>query len=271
MSYLDQPYPNNFQELCAAMPLFYLDVKEMRAILRAQGHALDGVCDGMERLVDVDFVLTADEAVIGMWERALEITYKSRLTLEQRKRVVISYIIGLGHIGEREIRGIIGQYTPDHVDFDFLRGTISILVEGKIFDEENLVEALLRRIPAHLRLEMSIHTRRTYRFDVPIGRGGAVMTCSRYGPASQTRRAAWGLDISYGGAIGSGYSCPPAGSRRSHALPISVSRGGFLPSEVTGAVPDTLRTVVDGQDGARGAYTRVRIKPRRIDREEGST
>lgn len=171
MSYLNPPYANNFKELCAAMPVFYLDVAEMRAVLRAQGHLLDGVCEGMEKLVDVNFILTADDATIRLWEKALGITYRESLTLDQRKCVVIGYIIGLGHIGEQEIRAIIGQYTPNHVDFDFMRGTISIFIDDGVFDEENLLETLLHRIPAHLTLQITIHIRKQYRQDILIAQG----------------------------------------------------------------------------------------------------
>lgn len=174
MSYLNPPYPNNFQELCASMPLFYLDVREMRAILRAQGRLLDCVCDGLEQVVDFNFILTADEATIRKWEKALKITYKENPTLDQRKHVVIGYIIGLGHIGEQEIRGIIGQYTSGHIDFDFMRGTITIAVEGEIPGEENLVETFFRIIPAHLTLKMSIHIRREFRHTIPVAQGGAI-------------------------------------------------------------------------------------------------
>lgn len=174
MSYLNPPYENNFKELCAAMPLYYLDIAEMRAILWVQGYLLDGVCSGMEKLVDVNFILTADEPTIRQWEKGLKINYTNPLTLEQRKRVVIGYLIGFGHIGEPEIRDIIGQYTPNPVDLDFMRGVISILVEGEIFDEINLLETLLRRIPAHLRLNLSIHIRKQYRQTISFAQGGAV-------------------------------------------------------------------------------------------------
>ncbi len=174
MSYLNPPYENNFKELCAAMPLYYLDVKEMRAVLRAQGYLLDGVCSGMEKLVDVNFILTADEAAVKQWERALEITYKGQPTLDQRKRVIIGYIIGQGHIGEKEIREIIGQYTPNAVAFSFMRGVITIMVEGEIFDEDNLLKTLLKRIPAHLGLNISIHIQKQYRQTIFFAQGGAV-------------------------------------------------------------------------------------------------
>ena len=156
MSYLNPPYHNNFQELCAAMPLFYLDVLEMRSILRVQGHALDGLCDSVGKLVDANFILTADEATIRLWEKALEITYNSRLTLEQRRRVVIGYIIGLGHIGEKEIRGIIRQYTDGEVTVEFNRGVITVVVYGEIFDKDMLLVTLLKRIPAHLSLILEV-------------------------------------------------------------------------------------------------------------------
>lgn len=190
MSYLNPPYPNNFQELCASMPLFYLDVREMRAILRAQGRLLDGICDGLEQVVDFNFILTADEATIMKWETALKITYKEKPTLDQRKHVVIGYIIGIGHIGEQEIRGIIGQYTPGHVDFDFMRGTITVVVEGEIPGEENLVETFFRIIPAHLTLKMSIHIRREFRQTIPLAQGGAVGSNFKFDPEAMDYLAA---------------------------------------------------------------------------------
>lgn len=210
------------------MPLYYLDVFEMRAILRAQGYLLDGVCGGMEKLVDVNFILTADEATIRQWEKGLKIAYKSRLTLDQRKRVVISYIIGLGHIGEQEIRSIIGQYTPNHVDFDFLRGTISILVEGEIFDEENLLETLLRRIPAHLGLKISIHIRREFRQTIPFAQGGAAGSYFFLEPITQ--------------------------EHISDILPLTISQAATDFPRFAGALPipsETIRTAIPFASGGR--------------------
>ena len=186
MPYLNPPYRNNFQELCAAMPLFYLDVAEMRAILRAQGRLLDGTCAGLEEIIDANFILTANEATIRQWERVFKITYKSLLTLDQRRRVVIGYIIGFGHIGEQEIRAIIAQYTPNRVDFDFMRGLITIFIDGEIFDEDNMLNALLRRIPAHLGLSITVHVRREYRQDLTLLQGGAA-SIHIHGDPAETR------------------------------------------------------------------------------------
>lgn len=199
VSYLNPPYPNNFQELCAAMPLYYLEVLEMRAILRAQGHLLDDVCDGMEKMVDANFILTADEPTICRWEKKLHINYKNRLTLDQRKHVVIGYIVGFGHIGESEIRELITQYTERHVDYSFMRGVITVLIEGEIFDEDNLLNTLLRRIPSHLGLNMSIHTRKQYRQTISIAQGGAVGSYFLGEPPTPAETIRTALSFSYGG------------------------------------------------------------------------
>lgn len=287
MPYLNPPYPNNFQELCAAMPLFYLDVFEMRAILRAQGRLLDGVCGGVENVVDFNFILTADDATIRMWEKALKITYKGKLTLDQRKRVVIGYIIGLGHIGEPEIRGIIGQYTPGHVDFDFMRGTITVVVEGEIPGEENLLETLLRRIPAHLTLKIYIHIRKQYRQTIPFAQGGAVGTYFLFEPVTQghitdtmplpfsqaAAAAPWlngvpptlsetirtALPFSHGGEVGSKLAGDTPTPEQTLRTRYKVWQGGTSTSDMAGDTPQVQRTAHKPVSVAQGAFDRPGI------------
>lgn len=260
MSYLNPPYSNNFKELCAAMPIFYLDVFEMRAILRAQGRLLDGLCDGMEQLVDFNFVLTSDEATIRMWEKALKITCKGKLTLDQRKRVVIGYIIGLGHIGEREIRGIIGQYTPNHVDFDFLRGTITIVVEGEIPGEDNLLETLLRRIPAHLWLKMSIHIRKQYRQTISFSQGGAVGGYFFFEPVTQGHISdTIPLPISQTAADAPRLTSVPPAPERTVRTRYKLWQGGTSTSDMSGDTPQVQRIAHKPVSVAQAAFDRPGI------------
>ena len=293
MSYLNPPYKNNFQELCASMPLFYLDVREMRAILQAQGHLLDGICDSTEMVVDFNFILTADEATIRKWEKALKITYKGKLTLDQRKHVVIGYIIGLGHIGEREIRGIIGQYTPNHVDFDFLRGTITVLVEGEIPGEEYLLETLLQSIPAHLWLKMSIHIRKQYRQTIPFSQGGALGSYFQFEPVTQGYISdTLPLPMSQAGAGGGWFtSAPPAPERtertryklwqggtsasdmagdtpqvqRAAHRPVSVAQAGFDRPGITSDTPEVKGASTSREKAAGGLFCHTHIKSKRIE------
>lgn len=265
MSYLNPPYDNNFQELCAAMPIFYLDVFEMRAILRAQGRLLDGLCGGMEHLVDVNFILTADEATIKMWEKALKITYKNRLTLDQRKRVVIGYIIGLGHIGEQEIRGIIGQYTPSHVDFDFMRGTITIVVEGEIPGEDNLLETLLRRIPAHLWLKMSIHIRRQFRQTIFFSQGGAVGSYFRLEPITPKQTSRTHYQLCQGSVSTSMVSGVLPSVHKTVHRPVSMTQAAFGRTDIPTDIPRAGRISAGREMAAGGLFCRTHIKSKRID------
>lgn len=260
MSYLNPPYPNNFQELCASMPLFYLDVREMRAILRAQGHLLDDICDGVEQVVDFNFILTADEATIRRWEKALKIIYKGKPTLDQRKHVVIGYIIGLGHIGEQEIRGIIGQYTSGHVDFDFMRGTITIVVEGEIPGEENLLETFLRCIPAHLTLKMSIHIRKQYRQTIPFSQGGAVGNCLLFEPVTQGHISdTMPLPISQAASATPWLTSEPPTPERTVRTRCRLWQGGTSTSDMAGDTPQVQRTAHRPVRVAQAAFDRPGI------------
>lgn len=238
MSYLNPPYPNNFQELCAAMPLYYLEVLEMRAILRAQGHLLDDVCDGMEKMVDANFILTADEPTICSWEKRLHINYKNRLTLDQRKHVVIGYIIGFGHIGEPEIRAIIAQYTAHHVDFDFMRGLITIFIDGEIFDEDNMLGTLLLRLPTHLGLSISVHMRRQYKQNLPLLQGGTA-NVNIHSEPTQTEETVTGDAI--------------------------LTHSGFERPRAITDTPKTKRASTGRETTTGGLLCYTRIKSKRID------
>lgn len=152
MSYLNPPYENTFKELCACMPLFYLDVYEMREILKAQGWLMDGINEAIELTIANNFIMTTDEPTVKKWETALKIYHEKKLTLDQRKRSIMGRVMGYGHIGEPEIREIIAQYTSGEVTVEFAVGVITVTVYGEIFDRDVLLDTLLKRIPAHLAL-----------------------------------------------------------------------------------------------------------------------
>lgn len=156
MSFLNPPYEDSFKELCVGYPLFYLDVFEMREILKAQGDLMNDLTASIELLLNNNFIATADEATIKTWEAALGIEYDNELTLEERKSVVAAHVSGHGHIGEPEIREVVSRYSPDPVTVAFEKGVITVTVSGEIFDTTNLYKTLLSRIPAHLSLLLNI-------------------------------------------------------------------------------------------------------------------
>lgn len=266
MSYLNPQYANNFQELCAAMPLFYLDVLEMRAVLRAQGALLDGNCDGLELIIANNFIQTADETTIKQWEAALDITYEEKLTLDQRRSVVIARITGNGHIGEPEIREIIGHYTERAVTVAFAKGVIYITIEGEIFGEGNLVDTLLRRIPAHLALKITLDVRRSFRQDIPFPFGGA--TGSRFWSAPETMdRISSRRNVTLAhGAMTAGFTKgePVTADRISSNLPLSVAQAGFGYITATGNTTDVKKAATGRAEAAGGLFCYTHTKSKLI-------
>lgn len=266
MSYLNPPYDDNFKELCAAMPLFYLDVFEMREILKAQGRLMDGVCESFELIIDNNFILTADEATIRLWENALQLPRDSSLTLDQRKRVVIGYICGQGHIGEPEIREIVGQYTENSITVAFSKGIITITIEGEIFGETNLLDTLLRRIPAHLALKIILHVRRTFRLDLPVAHAAMLGSHSIAPPISGSGvRSSMEILAARTGFLESGLYGNPPDVKKSATEALNVSRGAFEKPQITGASPNVLRQSRLTSSKAGGVYYHTHIKSKLIE------
>lgn len=155
MPYLDQPYPSNFEEICASYPLWYMNVYEMVQVFKAEGKLLDGVCEAIETMVLNNFIKTADEGTIEQWEAATKIRPYPGATLEERRATIIAHFCGHGHIGAPEIIEITKAFIDADVDVDFNKGVIYVRVScGMGVDPMPQVyyDILQERIPAHLRL-----------------------------------------------------------------------------------------------------------------------
>lgn len=233
MKFYNRYYKSGYDELITYYPRFYKDVFEMVEILKAQGRILDGLEVNIEQTYLNHFILEADAATIKTWEELLGITYTEELTLDQRKAVVIGRISGYGHIGEPEIRVLISLYTEKGVTIDFSQGIIFIQIEGEIFDEGNLLNTLLRRIPAHLALKMRVHTRRAFRYEIPVGIGGAT---------------------------GAAINAPPVGEDRTSVMPLPLANGSILAANNTGIPPDVYRASTGRAGGAGGIYYHTHTK-----------
>lgn len=161
MKFYDKYYKNCYEELRTYYPLFYENVYEMQEILKSFGKLSDDLENTIEQTFLNNFVMTSDDKTLKIWEDILHISYSEKLSLEQRRRVVIGYINGEKHIGEQEIRNLISAYTSNLKSIDFKNGIIKIDINGEIFDEENLFKTLLKIIPAHLKTDITVQIKRT--------------------------------------------------------------------------------------------------------------
>lgn len=261
MSYLNPPYEDNFKELCAAMPLFYLDVFEMREILKAQGRLMDDVCAAFELVIDNNFIMTADDQTIREWEEVLHIPRDPSLTLDQRRRIVAGYTSGRGHIGEPEIREIVGQYTENAITVAFAKGVITIGIEGEIFGEDSLVDTLLRRIPAHLALKIILHIRRVFRHEIPVGY--AALAGSYFlGPpvGAGAMQSILRFRVANAGLV-EGYleAQPVSREHTASTMKLQATHAGFLEPALYGSLPDAHEAFTDVLDVSGGAFTKPRV------------
>lgn len=264
MKLYEKYYKNNYEELITYYPRYYRDVFEMVEILKAFGRVADGLEDNIEQTYLNNFILTADAETIRVWEEILDITYTKRLTLDQRKRVVIARIAGYGHIGEPEIRGIIANYTERAVEVDFERGVIFITIEGEVFDEENLWDTLLRRIPAHLALNVKVHIQRTFRQRVDFYFGGAAGAHFTLAPVGEDRTSRRQLYVGFGGRALSEFKTAPVGEDRTGRAALSVGYSGLLTPEVDGLPPGVEKAATGRTDGAGGMYCHTHTKSKLI-------
>ena len=83
----------------------------MVAILKANGRLLDDAQDAIENIYKNGFIDSMDEAAIAELERFLYIRARSQRTLEERRRLIKSYIIGFGKISATLLSDMLQAYT----------------------------------------------------------------------------------------------------------------------------------------------------------------
>lgn len=264
MRLYEKYYKSNYEELITYYPRYYREVFEMVEILKAFGRVSDGLEADIEQAYLNNFILTADAETIKVWEGMLDITYTKKLTLDQRKRVVIARIMGYGHIGEPEIRGIIANYTERAVAVDFAKGVVFITIEGEIFDEMNLWNTLLRRIPAHLALNVKVHIQRTFRQRIDVHFGGAAGAHFTLAPVGEDRVSRRQLYVGHGGRAEAEFTTAPVGEDRTSRTALPVGYSGILTPGVDGVPPEVEKAATGRTEGAGGMYCHTHTKSKLI-------
>lgn len=297
MQFYSRYWPDCYEELITYYPRFYREVREMVAILHAHGHMADGAQDAIERTFLNAFVLEADEATIKKWEGVLGIIYTKSLTLEQRRRVVYARLNSGSHVGEPEIRQMVGAYTDCGITVDFDSGIIYVDIDGEIFDEGNLYESLLGRIPAHLGLMMTARTIREFRQVLPLCFGGAIGQEMQGQPVGRDRTASETLVLAQGAFLASSSDIEPSAAKTRQEQALSLSFGSYTASDSRAAphgedreqrteMPLTAggafgterqdeplpaeHTEKAGHDGSGGFYIRSHITSSLIKEEHGN-
>lgn len=179
-------YPNGFpsvyEELKTFYPVFYRDVFEMDAIWRAAGGKLDEIEAGVDAVANDTFISMMDAAALSDMEAFLDIAPNKNRTLEDRRKLVASYFVGANHIGAPEIKELVRGYAGDTPEVKFSKGRIYVCIsppDESSFLSSDIIECLLRKIPAHLALSLSLSykpdVQPAYAAAAPLG---TAMSCT---------------------------------------------------------------------------------------------
>nr|UWI38186.1 MAG: protein of unknown function DUF2313 [Bacteriophage sp.] len=129
----------------------------MDAIWSAAGGGLDEIEDGVDAVVNNNFVSLMDTDVLAQMETFLGIPLNQKRTLEARRKLVASYFIGGNHIGSPEIKDIVFRYTGVSPSVGFKNSRIYVKLfpkDNSTFLPSDVMECLKRKIPAHLSLSL---------------------------------------------------------------------------------------------------------------------
>jgi len=163
--FYNKDFANNYEELLSYGPRYYRDVREMVAILKADGKLLDGAQDAIEQIYKNGFIDSMDELEIGKLEKFLKIKQREQRSLDERRRLIKSYFIGFGKVSATLLSSMIQAYTSCTSEikfepFDKERNNklyISLSPKDNVsFFTEDVFDILSQKVPAHIPYAVSI-------------------------------------------------------------------------------------------------------------------
>ena len=152
-------FSTSYEELISRYPLFYRDVLEMRAILEAEGRALDSAVNNINLVLDNAFLFTADESAIARLEAFLRINPDDNATLEERRNALWLYYTGFGKMSASKLKELLFPYTGEDCSISFsaadkARNNLLRIVMQRgtteRLSELDIMCLLARRLPAHI-------------------------------------------------------------------------------------------------------------------------
>lgn len=165
MLYNNKFFSSSYEELLSYYPKFYRDVYEMEEILKTEGRLCDKIESSNEQTLGNVFIDTADEKTISAWEDFLGINLMKHRTLDERRRMVKSFIIGSGKVSASSIIEMISAYTGAGVEVRFEpideAGNNQLCIDFDRGSNSNVylsdIEALIsKKIPAHIDFNLNM-------------------------------------------------------------------------------------------------------------------
>lgn len=149
---------SGYEELLSYGPLFYKELLEMDTNYRFAGATLDVGAEGLEKLMQDQFIDTADEETISRWEKWLNITADSESDLDYRKKKVKLFWNGGDKLSGALIKSLVKNYTGCD-ETPSVKMTTRLTISAQIKEDNQVyisdLEDLLERMkPAHILVEV---------------------------------------------------------------------------------------------------------------------
>lgn len=163
---------SGYEELLSYGPLFYRDLLEMDTNYRFAGKTLDVGAEGLERLMQDQFIDTADEETISRWEKWLNLLPDSQTDLEYRRKRVKLFWNGGDKFSGSLIKSIVKNYTGCD-ETPSVRMTTRLTISVQIKEENQVyisdLEALIEKMkPAHILAEVLLISTTKIKFHTNI-------------------------------------------------------------------------------------------------------
>ena len=153
----DNAFPTTYDEFKTHYPLYYSNSPEMQAIMQANGEQLDKIQLAIIQAVNNLDTENMDSKTLSRLEKFLYIAYDGSRSLTERRATINSLETDHDHIGQADIKEVLSRFTEGVIDVALVGGTILVTVTRDLSDIFNLKDVsyvLLKRLPAHLRLEI---------------------------------------------------------------------------------------------------------------------
>lgn len=162
LNLLNSSFKCSYDELVTYYPLFYREVREMDELLKAQGRLADDLANSIEQIFSDCFIDTADKTVIAQFEKMIGINSSGK-SLEERRGLVKSHLVGTGKISASLIKEMIKAYTGAGSECSFKNSRLSVSIERGIKDTisfESIAGLLSAKLPAHIAFDLSLGCRK---------------------------------------------------------------------------------------------------------------
>lgn len=183
---------NAYEQISSMYPRWYLDIYEMREIIRIESLIAKNMQKAIDLILDNHFLDTIDKNKASELESYLNISGISDRPIEERRAIIKSYFLGRGKISMSQIIAIVETLTGGKCtgNFTISDSANNHYIKLRIFDCDiksmliDIISVLSSRIPAHLWIELYYKPRRSEYLYKHMS-SSATAVCSSIGTSGQ--------------------------------------------------------------------------------------